>query len=100
MKRPKNRMATNRHTRIEVTKETRAEHRRNQWKGAAVDLNTGRCPNCGSTRNKIEKTYPGIKIEGGAVIKRLHDCANCPTRFATLQEIPLHDLQHYRREPE
>jgi ribosomal protein S27AE len=100
MKKPQNRMATNRRTRIEATKETREEHRRNQWAGAAVDMNSGRCPNCGSTRNKIEKTYPAIKIDTGAVVRRVHDCANCPTRFHTVQEIPPCDIPQYRMETE
>lgn len=90
MKKPRNRMASDREQREHPPKKI--------WPGDCVDYNPAFCPNCGSTLNVIVKTFPLIPTEDGGVVKRHHDCSSCGTRFSTAQRVPRCDSTHYRSE--
>lgn len=92
MKPPRNRMATDR----EIREEPPPVNHKPIWPGAPVDYNPSVCPNCGSNRNAIVKTFAAIPIEDGAVQHRHHDCSNCGIRFKTAQRVPKCDVQFCR----
>lgn len=91
MKTPNNRMETGR--------ETREKHpcvHKKIWPGSPVDYNPSVCPNCGSGRNAVVKTFAAIPTSDGAVQNRHHDCHNCGTRFTTAQRVPPCDVKYCR----
>jgi len=94
-------MASDRETRTrepppESPPESPPEVKMRVWPGNAVSFNPAVCPNCGSARNHIVKTYPVIRTTDGGAVKRLHECRNCPTRFTSVHEVNLCDVDHFR----
>ena len=86
-------MATDRETR---TTEQQQQPPRKLWPGNAVDHNPATCPNCGSTRNHVVKTFAATETTDGACQKRWHDCSNCGMRFTTSQRVPPCDVKFCR----
>lgn len=67
------------------------------WPGLPVTFNGGVCPNCGSSRNVIEKTGAGdLTTMGRARILRKHRCENCGWHFHTEQIVNAVDVPHIR----
>lgn len=67
------------------------------WDGLPVRYDAGVCPNCGSSRNVIEKTGAGdLTTYGRARILRKHHCQNCGLYFQTEQVVNPVDVPHVR----
>lgn len=99
MKRPQNRMATDREVRVGNVQSMQVDNipsppkPRGIWQGPAVSYAPAQCPNCTSADCPIDDTYrhdpelPGVRY-------RLHTCHKCGTRFKSLQEVPQIDQPH------
>lgn len=78
--------------RMEQT-EAPVEAPKRRWPGLPVAYNSGICPNCGSTRNRIIENYGCTDAGTVGIVRRTHECYNCKTCFATSQEVPRKDIE-------
>ncbi len=93
MKKPRNRMQTNRNTRAEEPdKEPAKPIPVSTWRGDAVDFGATYCPNCGSARNYVTRTVEPILSGAAAIQQRTHVCKNCHVAFGSVADIPRVDI--------
>ena len=82
---------------MEAGNEPPSAEKRPVWQGQPAKYDSGVCPNCGSSRNVIVKTYAAdMTTRGGAYLHRLHVCHNCGTRFRSIQLLNAVDVGYVR----